>query len=227
MRVEPYAVDSFMHAIKRGARGMEITRSESDKNRFLRLLFYMNDVNVSHDWEEEIRTLTPFDRPAIWLERNPLVKVLAYTLMPNHFHLLLLEIREHGISSYMQKIGQSMTNNFNAKYEEIGSIFQGSYRGKTVQSDEYLRYVAGYIMAKNVFELYPRGGLRGATMHFEDAWKWALTYPYSSLREYATGEFSPILDPNVLGDMFDGIENFKLLMRDVVEGGKWTLTELE
>jgi len=227
MRVEPYSIDSFVHVIKRGARGIEITNNNTDKDRFLRLLYYMNDSFLPHDWEEEIRSLQPFERPQHWPKRKALVKVLAYTLMPNHFHLLLLNTTERGISDYMQKVGQSMTRHFNAKYGQNGSLFQGSYRGKTIDSDEYLRYVAAYIMVKNVFELYPRGGLHGATEHFEDAWKWALTYPHSSFREYATGNFSPITDPDVFGDVFRDKKYFKKYMREVIEGGKWILTDLE
>src|SRR3989344_1851227 len=101
MRVENHAIGSIMHIIKRGARGMKITENFSDKIRFKRLLFYMNDLYQDSNFGQNIKGLNMFERPVTWPKRDPLVKILAWTLMPNHFHLLLEEIREGGIAKFM------------------------------------------------------------------------------------------------------------------------------
>ena len=147
--------------------------------------------------------------------------------MTNHIHLLLKEIREGGISAFMQKVGQSMTNHFNEKYDQRGSLFQGPYRARTVQDDEYLRYVSAYIMVKNVFELYPKGGLKAATAHFEDAWEWAIKYPFSSLGEYAGVRPALIVERDEMSKTFSNLREFKDFARDVIAGGTWTLSEFE
>ena len=82
---------------------------------------------------------------------------------------------------------------FNAKYTESGSLFQGSYKSKTVDDDSYIQYLAYYIQVKNVLELYP-GGLRQALSNFDDAWEWALRYQFSSLSSYTTGNLCPVTD---------------------------------
>ena len=94
MRVEPYVVGSYVHVLKRGARGLPITRDEKDKWRFVRLLYYMNDEFKDDFWERSTIELDLFARPEIWPEQKPIVKILAWTLMPNHFHLLLQETIE-------------------------------------------------------------------------------------------------------------------------------------
>lgn len=226
MRVEPFWVDSYVHVVKRGARGLPITEDESDQWRFLRLLYYMNDKFFDENWYRADLD-GRFFRPAMWPDREPLVRILAYTLMPNHFHLLLKEIREGGISAFMQKLCQSMTNYHNEKYDQQGSIFQGSYRGRTIENDNYLRYVSAYIMVKNVFELYPKGGLRGATLHFEDAWEWGIEYKYSSFSHYANVSQLPIIEKDLLGEIFTTARSFKVFARDVIEGGKWLQAEFE
>lgn len=226
MRVEPYAIHSYVHAIKRGARGFPITGDDSDKRRSSGLLFYMNDEFLDEDWQTA-SFRGSFFRPDTWPERKPLVSIVAYTLMTNHLHLLLKEIKEGGISSFMRKIGQSMTNHFNEKYDQRGSLFQGSYRARTVQNDEYLRYVSAYIMVKNVFELYPKGGLKAAQAHFEDAWAWAISYPYSSLGEYVGAMPVHIVDQDEISRTFPDAEEFKEFARDVIAGGRWTESEFE
>jgi len=210
MRVEPFTIDSFVHVVKRGARGMHITKNKSDQWRFVRLLYFMNDEFADENWERKNNKQGLLVRPMNWPTKRPLVKILAYCLMPNHFHLILKEIREGGVSMFMKKLGESMTRHFNEKYQEKGSIFQGAYKSRTINSDEYLRYVGAYVMAKNPFELYPKGGLEGATKDFEDAWQWAVDYPFCSLADYGGGRgYSVILDKDLLGEIFISPKKFK------------------
>ncbi len=231
MRVEPFTIGSYVHILKRGARGLNIVEDSSDKYRFLALLYYMNDEFIDDNWiraiyesysEGSLTTLKSFDRPDGWPPRKPLVKILCYTLMPNHFHLILQEISEGGVSKFMQKVGQSMTLHFNEKnnLRGKGSIFQGSYKSKTINEDMYMRYVSVYIMVKNTFELYPKGGLKGAQSNFNNAWEWAMGYEFSSLADYCGKRESPIIDKDILEKIFDE-KNFKSFARDVFLAGKW------
>lgn len=202
MRVEPRSVGSIVHVVQRGARGLDIVRDTQDYNRFHGLLFYLNDSFSDPNWLKTTSTFRHLRRPDHWPDRNPLVRILAWTLMPNHFHLLLEEIREGGISKFMQRLCGSMSMASNAKYSEKGSLFQGSYKSRTVDTDDYLSYLTYYIQVKNVLELYP-GGLSKAMRHFDDAWSWALQYPFSSFSSYATELDSPIIDKNRFFELLD------------------------
>jgi len=229
MRVEPFTVGNYVHVLKRGARSLDIVHDLDDRRRFLALLYYMNDEFIDKNWLittkidfKGSQTNLEFLRPESWPVQKPLVKILCYTLMPNHFHLVLREISEGGISKFMQKLCQSMTLHFNEKNDlkGKGSIFQGSYKAKVIEGDTYLRYLSSYVMVKNTFELYPQGGLSGAKKNFEDAWEWAKTYEFSSFPDYLNEYQSKIIDKDVLGEMFN-LENFKSFSRDVILGGKW------
>jgi hypothetical protein len=218
MRVEPHTTDSIVHVVKRGARGLPIARDIRDQKRFSHLLYYLNDEYRDEYWERSIAGLEPFTRPAHWPEQRPLVKVLAWTLMSNHIHLVLKEIREGSLAKFMQKICGSMATHFNAKYHERGSLFQGAYRGRTVDlhGDEYLRYLAVYVMVKNPFELYP-GGLKRAISNFDKAYAWATRYPYCSLSAYAGEEESPILDKDIFGQLFPHPSDFKEFAKECMQ----------
>lgn len=217
MRKEPYDVGSIVHVLKRGARGLPITKDAADQMRFARLLYHLNDEHTSAFWEEMTYRLPPFQRPASWPERRALVKIHAWVLMPNHFHLILEEIQDAGISQFMKKISVSMTMHFNLKYGEKGSIFQGPYKSRTVGTDRYFTYLAPYVMVKNVFELYP-GGFAKASKEFERAWKWASgEYWFSSLPDYVGKSRFPIIDRHAL-TMFDSPAHFKTLAKDMILG---------
>lgn len=202
MRIEPRDVGSIVHVIQRGARGMQITRDTHDRNRFGQLLFYLNDSFSDPNWLKATRECAPFERPEYWPDRDPLVRILAWTLMPNHFHLLLEEIKDGGTAKFMQRLCGSMSMAFNAKYNERGSLFQGSYKSRTVDSDKYIQYLLYYIQVKNTLELYP-GGLPKAIHDFDNAWSWALEYPFSSFSSYASKHDSPIIDKTHLFEILD------------------------
>lgn len=220
MRKEPYGVGSFVHVFKRGARKMHIVRDEDDRWRFLKLLRYLNDADAPRNWERDI---TPenirdgFSRPDHWKKPRPYVSVLAYCLMDNHFHLLLQERTEGGIAKFMQRLGTSMSAYFNARYGESGTLFQGSYKARTVKTDRQLQYLAAYINVKNPFERYP-GGLERAAQEFDAAFAWAQEYPFSSLRDYATTPRSSLLDVSAALKVLEHGAPFKRFARDVIYG---------
>jgi putative transposase len=217
MRKEPFGVGSIVHAMKRGARGMPITKDFADQMRFARLLYFLNDEYKDDFWEDATSRLRQFERPKYWPVRKPLVKIIAWVLMPNHFHLIMEEVQEKGIARFMQKLSISMSQHFNLKYAEKGSIFQGPYKSRTIDSDEYFIYVMPYVMVKNVFELHP-GGLKDAAKNFEQSWKWASKeYFFSSLPDYLGNALFPIIEPNHL-KFFKSSAEFKSLARDMLQG---------
>ncbi len=219
MRIQPYGIGSVLHIVKRGARGMEIVRDEADRRRFMNALYILNEEFRSDNWEREISSIPIGARPAYWPERKPLTDVLGWTLLPNHLHLLLRvrEEQEKGVTEFMQKLFRSMTGNFNEKYGERGSIFQGPYKSRTVDTDEYLRYVVPYVMVKNAFEMYPSGREK-ALEDFDEAWEWAAQYPYTSLSHYMRETVSHIIPtPNVIHELFPTQKDFRQASLDMLE----------
>lgn len=214
MRVEPHSVGSIVHVIKRGARGMHIVEDDQDRSRFVKSLYLLNDEFRDENWHRDTKALQLFERPEHWTGRRPLVSVLAWVLLPNHMHLLLCETQEGGVAKFMQRLGGSMSLCFNLKHKSQGSIFQGSYKGKTVGTDEYLRYLVAYIVVKNVFELFP-GGLARAIQQFDQAWEWAASYPFSSFAATALGADSPIINMDLLQQLGIGKKGFKQTAKDM------------
>jgi len=74
----------------------------------------------------------------------------------------------------MHKFSMAYAKFINAKYEESGSLFQGPFKSQVVLTDEYLRYLATYVMVKNSLELYPEGGLSGAMQDFDKAYEFVV-----------------------------------------------------
>ncbi len=220
MRKEEIIEGDFVHVVIRGAHGCSIIRDDADCWRILLNLLHFNDSSpVPNTWFRDLMDLkiaNTFKRPPSWPDRKPLTAIIAFSLVGNHLHLYLKEITEGGISKFMHRLGTGIAGHFNSKYKEKGSLFQGPYRARIIRDDRYLRYVLAYIQVKNPFELYP-GGYEKACNEFDKAYEWASNYPYCSLGDYEGKRNSPILDKDLLGEIF-AEENFKSFAKDFLEG---------
>ena len=95
--------------------------------------------------------------------------------MPNHYHILLRQETENGISRFIKNIADSYTKYFNIKNERVGPLFQGQFKSVLVDSDEQLLHVSRYIH------------LNPYTSHIVKNVKDVVTYPWSSFNEYVLG----------------------------------------
>jgi putative transposase len=112
------------------------------------------------------------------------IELLAYCLMPNHFHLLVKQGKKEGISEFMKCLLTKYSIYFNKKYDRVGTLFQGTYKGALIEADEYLIYLSRYI------HLNPKAITNDVK-----------TYDYSSLKYYLSS--SPIwLKRGLLGELF-------------------------
>ncbi len=112
--------------------------------------------------------------------------VLAYCLMPNHFHILIKQNTDLSIGELIRKAVTSYVKYFNARYKRVGNLFQDIFKTKLIDSDAYLSYLSAYIH-NNPPE--------------------PLVYPYSSFPEYLGIRQGKICNPKFLLDYFQGDRN--------------------
>jgi len=112
------------------------------------------------------------------------VTLIAYCLMPNHYHLLARQGEEGAISAMMQALGTSLSKTYNAKYDTVGSLFQGRFRDEHIGDAGYLRYVARYIHRNPV-----KAGICSAP----EAWEFSNYRDVLGHREGRLCDFSPVL----------------------------------
>ena len=130
-----------------------------------------------------------------------LVKVLAYCVMPNHFHLLLKQHQENGIRVFLHRLTSSYGRYFNVKYDQKGPVFESRFKAVRVEDDEQLIHVSRYI------HLNPVTGYLV---------KDPRDYPHSSYKIYLGKERSKFVDPSEImnGISFEEYEQFVLDQKD-------------
>lgn len=229
-RSHTFQPGSYYHIYNRGPKKQPIYRRKGDFWRLLFNFYYFNNVaSVPTHWKRELEQLggpARFLWPEAWGTREPLVCILGFSLMPNHLHLILKERVEGGVSAFMHRVLMGYSKFINEKYKESGSLFQGSFRSRLVEDDMDLRHLAAYVMVKNPFELYS-GGLREAVEYFDDAYEWAAGSPFNSLAEYAGWRSSPIVEREILSELFESSGAFKEFARECLYDKLEQMREIE
>lgn len=73
------------------------------------------------------------------------VAIHAYVLMPSHVHLLASPSDETGLARMMQWVGRHYVPYFNAKYQRVGTLWQGRYKATVIESEQYFLICSKYI----------------------------------------------------------------------------------
>lgn len=129
------------HIFNRGVEKRQIFMNKRDYERFIETMDYYRMKNPP--------TRFSFKNRPLLLQKNvdssPLVEILCFCLMPNHFHMLVRQIEESGITTFVSKLTNSYTKYFNIKYKRNGPLLQGAFKAVRIEDDEQLLHVSRYI----------------------------------------------------------------------------------
>jgi len=112
-----------------------------------------------------------------------LVYIGVYCLMPNHFHLLIKEKMENGISKFMQKLLTAYSMYFSKKYKRTGGLFEGKFKSQHISTDRYLKYIFSYIHLNPIKLIEPKWKEKGIR-NIKGALIYLKTYQHSSYLDY-------------------------------------------
>jgi putative transposase len=144
-RKVPFAVGEIYHIYNRGVEKRDIFLDDGDYRRFIYILSHFNTKKSNQHTHRHTGRGPTSTSMNVDHEREPLVEILNWCLMPNHYHLCVQELVPGGIVKFLQKTMTGYTMYFNTKYQRSGVLFQGKTKSRHVDSDAYLRYLQYYI----------------------------------------------------------------------------------
>ncbi|PIR66278.1 MAG: hypothetical protein COU51_04965 [Parcubacteria group bacterium CG10_big_fil_rev_8_21_14_0_10_36_14] len=178
------SINDHAHIYNRGVDKRIIFNESADYTRFIHALYVCNDTEFTA--KNLKRTIKDVQNPILNIgERTGerLVDILCLTLMPNHYHLLLRQNIDRGISKFMHKISIAYTLYFNLKNERKGSLFEGKYKYKIINNEQYLVYLSQYIHLNPIKIIEPKWKERGIT-NWKQTNVFLETYKWSSYQDY-------------------------------------------
>lgn len=138
-RTVPLVNGYSYHIFNRGVEKKTIFTSDGDRIRFLKTIIYYQRLGPKPKFSMFNRSQNK------QLKGEKIIEIIAFCLMPNHFHLLIKQNRDKAISEFLSKVTNSYTKYFNTKYNRVGPLFQGQFKAVLVESDEQITHLSRYI----------------------------------------------------------------------------------
>jgi len=181
---------------------MQIFSSNREYQHFLQTLAYYQ-INEP---KPRFSIFNPTDTNLDYSKK--MLEIITYCLMPNHFHLLVRQTENEGITKTIGQLANSYTRYFNLRHERIGPLFQGRFQAALVDKDDYLAHLSRYIHLNPVTS--------GIVPTPEK-------YTWSSYLHYAEGKQSELLSTkiNAVLDYFQGSRSkYKKFVNDHIDYAK-------
>jgi len=208
-----FSIGEFYHLYNRGNNKQTIFLKNRDKERFVHLLYLCNSKKpVDYKLIKNSGIFTH-------QKESPLVDIGLYCLMPNHFHMLVREAQDGGISKFMQKLTTAYSMYFNKLYEKTGSLFEGKFKAQHINNDRHFQYLFAYIHL-NPVKLIEKNWKDIGITDKQKAKDYLLHYTHSSYIDYIgiPRKEGHILNRDAFPFSFSNTKEFEEYIDDVLQG---------
>lgn len=207
---EKISAGNIYHVLNRGVDKRNIFLNDEDRLRFVHDLFEFNNTepinNVTYFFSQSKAFATPY------VERKPrklLVEVLSFSIMPNHYHLMLRPLYDDGVFRFIKRLNMGYAMYFNQKYERTGALFQGRYKAIRIVNEAHFIHLPYYIHFNPLDLITPEWRERKMN-NYDTAVKFLETYRWSSHLDYlGKKNFPSVTQREFLLDFFGGPKGYE------------------
>lgn len=168
-RCLPLVSGEIYHIFNKSIAEFKIFNDDLHFSRMISVIRYYQFVKPGVSFSNFIKMKQNNSKRDFSFNKEKLVEIIAYCIMPTHLHLILKQLKEKGISIFMGNILNSYSRYFNIKHKRKGPLWEGRFKGFIVKNDEQLLHLTRYIH------------LNPVTAHLVNDPK---DWPFSSYREY-------------------------------------------
>ncbi len=190
------------HLLNRGVDKRDIFLTDDDRARFVHDLWEFNDTEDANNvWHRAVRS-KGLRNPYIPKER--IVDVHGWCLMKNHYHLLVSERVEGGITKFIRRLNIGYVNYFNEQHKREGTLFQGRTKKVLIQTDRHFLHILNYIHLNPLdYQDFARAWRENSIKNSAKALKALSEYRWSSYLDYTgTKNFPSVLTTELFADVF-------------------------
>ena len=200
--------DCIYHVYNRGVEKRILFQTDSDHLRFIHDLYEFNDTKPTLRYSEV--------RPPQVRKRDLLVEIYCFCLMPNHFHLILKQLKDNGIYLFMKKLGTGYSMYFNKLNNRVGSLFQGRFKAILIENNEYLLHLSRYIHLNSV-ELIEKNWKSKGIKNWAKVKKFLKFYRWSSYPDYLdVDNFPSVTRRDFIISLAKGKNRYKKFVEDFI-----------
>lgn len=216
---EKIITGNVYHVLNRGVDKRKIFLDDKDHYRFIHDLYEFNDINSVNNITHKFRNMDYKDSGSPYNSkiREPLVDILAFCLMPNHYHLLIKPRFDDSLVKFMTRLNMGYAKYFNEKYERKGVLFEGRYKLVPVADERHFIHIPYYIHLNPLDFIMPEWRERKVTNYkkaidFLEHYKWSSHIDYVGYKN-----FPSLTSRKFLLDVFGGHQKYKEDMEEWIK----------
>lgn len=143
MRKDKLITGQYYHIYNRGVDKRDIFMDKNDLDRFVFSVKEFNIIEPVRSIERNFKNKTDLDR--LKNEGKPLISIICYCFLPNHFHFIIKQEIDNGISEFFKRLQGGYTGYFNKVHNRNGSLFQGRFKSKLIKDEAYSLRIKPYV----------------------------------------------------------------------------------
>jgi putative transposase len=143
--MKKFFVGTIYHVFNKSIANYPIFKDLNNSERFIQALDYYNKALVQINLGNFLRKNKNYSPELLTTSGDRLVKILAYCIMPDHYHILIKILKENCLSKYINDVENSYSRFFNLKFKRKGPLWQSSFKFVRIKSNEQLLHVSRYI----------------------------------------------------------------------------------
>jgi len=217
LRKEIFIPGEYYHIYIRTIFGISEFKDPQNANKLAQNFLLANSTNSTRAFDYLRETREPVFERAIEISREgeKFVDVICYSIMPNHYHLLLKEVRENGIVDFVRRCNTSVAKYINIKNERKGPLFESKFNSKHVDSNEYLLHLSVYIHLNPLDFLVGKEWREHGLKDWKSSKEKLLAYPWSSLGSFLNEKNKNLIisDMDIILGQFNNKKEYESFLR--------------
>lgn len=195
-RIFPFVNGHYYHIYNRGVEKKTIFEKKWDYSRLIKTIKYYQLLGPKPKLSRFL--ISSIFKPDV---NKKIVDIICYCLMPNHFHFLVKQLKDGGVTEFISKLSNSYTKYYNTKHKRVGPLLQGEFKAVLIESDAQLIHVSRYI------HLNPISSFLVKDLN---------QYPWSSYGEYIRGNVDGICNKEDILAFFKTPQDYQQFILDQI-----------
>ena len=147
--------NQYYHIYNRGVDKRDVFMSKKDLDRFVLSVKIFNTIEPVGG----LYKISQFDSLKDQKEKGTLVSIVCYCFNPNHFHLILKQEVDGGVSEFLKRLLGGYTKYFNQVHNRSGALFQGRFKSHPIDNDQYFMKIFPYVNGNYLVHDIPQNKL--------------------------------------------------------------------
>jgi len=230
MRKVPFVSGEYYHIYSRTIFNTPEFRDNRSAERLAQSFLIANSTESTRAFQflRNHKDATIEDALKIVKKGEKLVDVLCYCIMPDHYHLLIKELKDNNVPNFIRKCNISISKYINIKNNRRGHLFESSFNSKHADTDRYLLHLSLYIHLNPLDFISGKEWRENKLQEWSSAKKKLLDYPWSSLKSYLDDNYEDqiISGTEMITDQFKDVKEYELFLQEWSEGSLNTIKDL-